>query len=359
MTSTAGSRTNEAVAQFFETVEPVKACCATPTFSYFAIKKNGVFNLIQGMLFLNLPTTDAQLSHFQSENIRAGKYLLSDLGYTPEEFVAAARLGKIETPIGPLIISKKEPNSVYGSFTALHSAGLQHQNRLAVLHLAGDRRLLFINQPMQDWELRAAATPYDSVTELLGEYGLGLITDHDHVAIDIVLAPVCAIDSDSTIIAGKAKITVRVNPHLDIKLVRLGYRVRSQDKTHSRSSIVGEDMQWATTAEAKIGTCEFEVPIGAIVQNLLSYNNVTQQNYWVVDPNSWQNIHRAAYEAFDPNLKALGEVILGDTNRGGARHFENGIASLLWMLGFNVLFFGTRITEAADIVASTPKGNLL
>jgi hypothetical protein len=79
------------------------------------------------------------------------------------------------------------------------------------------------------------------------------------------------------------------------------------------------------------------------------------------DPDRVQNPRRAVYEAFDPKLENLKNILSNAQGRGEeARDLESAIAWLLWMLGFSVAHLNTRkMREAPDLIAATPQGHFL
>src|SRR5262249_16357023 len=66
------------------------------------------------------------------------------------------------------------------------------------------------------------------------------------------------------------------------------------------------------------------------------------------------------YNIFDSNLETLNDFLSKSGARGRyGRDLESGIAWLLWMLGFSVAHLGGtgRTQDAADLIATTPKGD--
>ena len=105
----------------------------------------------------------------------AGHYQLSDTIDTAQKFIETLLSGKIETPHGELYFPKRDSNDYSAFCQPFRPVGLQGQNRLSVLRISGDQQFQCLNQPSLDWELKAAPTPYESLQELMFEYGLGAL----------------------------------------------------------------------------------------------------------------------------------------------------------------------------------------
>lgn len=69
----------------------------------------------------------------------------------------------------------------------LHPEGLRSGDRLAVLSVRGAQLDPVLAQPVTDWLLKAADSPYDSLIELLRDYRLGGSLDK-HALLEVVVA---------------------------------------------------------------------------------------------------------------------------------------------------------------------------
>jgi hypothetical protein len=119
-------------------------------------------------------------------------------------------------------------------------------------------------------------------------------------------------------------------------------------------------MVWTQKTEHRYGSSEITVPPAAVLQCFVSYHGIAQHFAWVSDPTTTQNPKRAVYNKFDEKLEVLNDLLTKSGTRGNnARNLETGIAWLLWMLGFSVAHLGGtgRTQDAADLIATTPKGH--
>jgi hypothetical protein len=140
---------------------------------------------------------------------------------------------------------------------------------------------------------------------------------------------------------------MRVANGLPTSGAALGYRVFSQGRVIARAKLDSDKMQWTQEGGFQRGIAEIEVPQGAILHCVAVYDGVAQQFGWLSDPTTVQNARRNVYEAFDPKLETLKDI-LGKTQGRGleARDFESAVAWLLWMLGFSIAHLGgTRRTQ--------------
>jgi hypothetical protein len=119
-------------------------------------------------------------------------------------------------------------------------------------------------------------------------------------------------------------------------------------------------MQWSEELEYLRGSATLQVPNAGALNCSVSYEGVTQSHWWLADPTRAQNPRRAVYEAFDPKLETLRDIVGAAQSRGqAARDLEAAVAWLLWMLGFSVAHLGgtTRTRDAADLIVTSPSGN--
>lgn len=344
--------------EFFKAVDRVHAGNKNLTFAYLAIKRGEDLYLIQAALTFNTAPPKPLLEHFQSDHVLAGAYNLSELGLDPQALVEALLLGKIRTPRGDLLFPGNDVGTHGVHYEPFHSAGIKAQARYDVLVLLGGSQASFIRQPSIDWELKAASTPYEGLQELANEYKLGGL--RDIVNVELIAFHVAAIDYGSVVSNNNAKIGVFLAHGSSTIDVKLGYRVIDQGRVTARSSIDGRAMQWAANAEHQYGTAEIVVPPAAVIHCFVSYRGVAQHFGWIGDPATMQNPRRSVYNKFDGNAEILTEFLTRSGTKGrDARDLEAGVAWLLWMLGFSVAHLGGtgRTQDAADLIATTPKGD--
>jgi hypothetical protein len=346
---------------FFCAIEPLHRENKNPSsFSYLAVKHGEDFYLVQGALIINVAPSKTPYSHFRSDNIRAGNYRLSELNLDARAVVTALLSGQLPTPDGKLLFPGNESGNLGATYEPFHHVGLKNQSRYDVLTLLGGSQASYIRQPLLDWELRATPAPYDGLQELASEYNIGSL--RGIVSVEVTAFNVAAVDFTSIVSGSNAKLRVFLVHGLSTENVTLGYRIFTQGRVESRSMIKGSAMEWTQTADFQHGTVDIVVPNAAVIQCFVSYCGIAQHFGWLSDPTTMQNPKRAVYNIFDANLEILNDFLSKSGGKGrNARDLESGIAWLLWMLGFSVAHLGgtERTQEAADLIATTPKGDFV
>jgi len=328
------------------------------SFSYFAIKHEGVFVLVQARLFLNIRSSDIPDTHFQTENIRAGHFSIGNLDQGTRDIVTLFATGKL-VGLNDVQFPPGDSGRYSAYYIPFHPEGLQNGNRLNVLTLTGARQTEYIRQPYFDWEVKAASTPYDSIAELLLEYRLGTLRS-DAANVEIIAANIAFVDLYSNITGTKARLAVLLADGLNPEKITLGYRIYSQGRVVQRTTISGTAMQWEPRDTLQRGITEVDVPPGAILHCIASYDGIAQHQGWLSDPSTVQNPQRSVYEVFDDKLEVLRDFLTKSRSKGrDARDLEASVAWLLWMLGFSVAHLGgtDKTQNAPDLIASTPRGN--
>src|SRR5262245_23909346 len=343
------------VDDFFAAIAPFETAFGDAGFTYLAVTLGGDFVLWRGRVFLSTPNPSAVLPHFRSPNVRAGHYKLAELGLDVRGLIERLCAGVLNTPDGEL----RFPGTNYVAFfVPFHPDALQNQVRHNVLTIVGEHAVA-IRQPDIDWEIKGASRPYDGVQELANEFVLGPLSERSYV--EIFAQNISAIDTKTSKVAGtNADVQVLLAKRLHTELVTLGYRIYVPGIATNRGTLSGTDMRWSEEAEYFRGHASLQVPNAAVLNCSVSYDGVTQSHWWLADPTQAQNPRRAVYEAFDPKLETLRNIVGAAQSRGqAARDLEAAAAWLLWMLGFSVAHLrGTpRTRDAADLIVTSPSGN--
>jgi hypothetical protein len=344
---------------FFAGIAPWEVAYKYAGLSYFAVKYEGAFVLSQARLFLRFMPVTIPVTHFESGNIRAGYYPLTELDRTPHGVVEQILSGKLPTPHGELSFPPEGNGHYSAYYSPLHHEGLQNSSRIDVLMLTGARHMQYMRQPQLDWELKAALTPYDNLNDLLLEYSLGA-NQGDSTKVEVIASNVAEVDLSTRVQGAKAKIGLLLANGLSREKSRLGYRVFHQGRVVTRASLDGAMMCWEPQDNLFRGSAEIDVPEGAVLSCTATYDGYAQHQGWIIDPSTVQNPYRAVYETFDNQATILRDFLENSQGKGrDARDLETGVAWLLWMLGFGVAHLGgtARTQDAPDLVATTPRGN--
>ncbi|HXI05248.1 MAG TPA: hypothetical protein VNJ49_02785 [Bradyrhizobium sp.] len=348
------------VRKFLEAINPWESGYRENSFTYVATRLGNDFVLAQGMVWLRTSPSPIPFIHFKSENVRAGHFKLSDVGKSFQEVIRELGDGYLTTPYEKLYFPAKSP-SHGASFTPLHPAALQSQSRLNVLKITGAAQLLSANPSVLDWELRSSSVPFDSIHELLSEYGLGgLFTDF--VTVEVIATAVMGFDGDACrITENNARIVVRLPPTLDTKEVSVGYREINPGVRVRRGSLAGTQFTWTQGPEIQVGIFDVAVNKAALLHCYAIYNGVAQTHWFISDPTTSQNPRRVVVETFDPGLAILIEFMGRSRGKSyDARDLEVAVAWMFWMLGFSTVQLGStaRTQDFSDVVLVTPQGHL-
>jgi len=154
------------VADFLKSVAPFRSAYRHATFTYLAIKSDEGALLYSGRLFLYSRKPEQPKAPFESQNLFAGQFLLSEIGVELEEFIEKIRSGTIQTPQRDLAVQTEEGRGLSFYFNPFHQEGLEVQQRMNYLVARGKRVREILGYKMTDWELRAESPPFESLQEL-------------------------------------------------------------------------------------------------------------------------------------------------------------------------------------------------
>lgn len=214
------------------------------TFSYVAAKVDGDLVLLHGRVRLGIFPLDSDGAiAFDSKSICAARQSLPGGYAEARQIVDQILEGSLKTPHGVLNLRPDDGGRHGAYFTPFHDEGLRAQNRLSVLSISGARPDPFVRQPDLDWELKASATPYDSLTDLLLELGLGAHRV-DATRLEVIADTVAFIHGSSKVEGAHATVFVRVAKGLDTNEVTLGYRLLDGHRVVERSRELGSKFQW-------------------------------------------------------------------------------------------------------------------
>lgn len=351
----------ETIERFWADIAPWEAAYAHPGLSFFAVRREGQLHLLHGRLFLHTAPPTIARKHFETINIVAGYFPLSELGLTHRDLVDKLMSSvPVGTPVGDLLLPLDTAGSLSTHFTPFHPEGINSGSRISVLMISGAQRHPYVQQPQLDWELKSASVPFDSLGELLSEYSLGTYKG-DFAHIEVVALAAAEVDFNAVVKGETANPAIFLANALNQADCQLGYRVLLHGQVKERGAINGADMEWAPSDHYAHGTGCLKIPSGAVLQCFATYRGFAQHQGWIADPATAQNPRRAALEEFDDKLAVLRDFLFeAQKQRKDARDFEIGVAWLMWMLGFSVAHAGatSRTSDATDILATTPGGHM-
>lgn len=359
------SHSQEQFDAFFASFSSWRKAYVRARLHYFAVRTSWGLSIVSARILLDLGGTDATKPSFCAESLEAGQWEIDQSAQSVEDVVRAlvSEEGLIVDGIGRLRLVADERHEVFaGPPILLHPEGLSAGNRLAVFQLSGVNWGDLIRQPDADWLLKAAKKPYESVQELLGEYGLGALRG-DRAIIEVVALTSVQVLARSRVEGTVAELGIWMGGALDRGTARLGYRILENGQVVQRDSVSGSELSWQEEGVAAVGIVHLQVPRGAVVQCIASYDGHAHQVQWRADPATHLNPRGAVLALVDPRREILRAFLQPEQPLKGkaADDFEAGIAWLLWTLGFSTAAFGSnaKTKDAFDTVAVSPSGDFV
>jgi hypothetical protein len=350
---------------FFSAISVWRAAYRRARLHFLAVRQGEALSIISARIYLDVGGSDPVKSHFRAGALEAGHWEIPQSELSVEDAISAmiGEYGLLIAGIGQLRLISDPQNEVFVTPpTLLHPEGLSSGNRLALLSLAGANWAQWVPQPESDWLLKAADTPYDSVQELCGEYGLGTLRG-DRSLIEVVARTAVQVLERSEIKGSSAELGIWMASSLDRAKAKIGFRVLDKGQVLQRGTVAGSDLTWHEDGLASIGTTQLEIPAGAVVQCIASYGGHAHYVLWRADPSIFQNPRAAVLSLVDQSQQTLRGYLQPDLPPRGsaAGDFEAVIGWLLWAIGFSTASFGTnaKTRDAFDIVAVAPKGDFV
>ncbi len=260
----------------------------------------------------------------------------------------------------------KDPHSLQNtSFFPGHPAAYNRDPiapRSPLVQTIGGSKAVLINRVVdsneQEWHLRALNPPFVDLQDAYRHFGVPTERFSDQTIVELFAYPPIEIRRDSTIKRGAMKLHISMALSLDKKQAAVGFIAES---TQQRGVIEAEEVRWRKKGKVLEGIVERKVGDVPSIQCFLQYGGTGLQQYWVVDPKRIINADAAIYSAFDSDFKILRELLFDPKKDRDARRFEDGVALLLSMLGFNVTQHGRsqKLSDGPDIIASTTSGTVV
>lgn len=263
------------------------------------------------------------------------------------------------TPISILI-----DHSLSVTFSPIRHAFVPEGVRVPNLRVSGVSKHILTtgidNHLDIDWELKAAAEPFENLDDLLRQCSLPIQSEMgDSSLLEVIAATPVAIADTSIIKDGHAVIECRMAAGLAAKKIQLGYKVFQGGGVVRRECVNGDSLTWKKDNTMKIGTYKLPVEEATLVQAFVSYAGVSQHQWWVADPNKRMNPRYAIHQIFDDDMELLRKMLLRpDTDKPYA--FEHAVSMLFDLLGFSITNYGRipKLQKGPDVIAISPLGNI-
>lgn len=332
--------------------------------SYVGLKGAQGSRLLFGRVLLEPSRTGISDTtfNFETEHVIAARFVT---GAGPSEvasFLAKAKNGEIPRVGGvPLALERNADLSTY--FAPIHHPFISEGPRLPSLLIRGMSKhnlLTTAGDPRQlDWELKAADAPFDNLDELLSHCGLPTLSQMgDATTLEMVARAPAMIGDASVIKDGEASLECRVAQGLDLRKLRIGYKILRKQITE-RGGVLGATLEWQQENDVQVGICRVHVGEATLLQGFLSYAGTSLHQWWITDPQKRFNPRYAIHQIFDEDIELLKQMLLKpETDKPYV--FEGAVSTLLNLLGFSVSNYGRipKLQKGPDIIAVSPSGHI-
>lgn len=210
--------------------------------------------------------------------------------------------------------------------------------------------------PSLDRALRIGEIPFDGVTDLALALGLPdpCITGFVPIAEIRVRPPIDCLVDQTSLSDDVLLLTMAAHPEINLSLLHVAVRASPGAGIAARQQ-VSNLIKWrADDPTIKVGTARISLQSADAALVIVSFAGKTIRRQWFADPVKARNLRAAASRYFDADLKQVRRALF-DLN--DAPKFEQGISSLLFMLGFAPAL--QVETDAPDILATTPGGQIV
>lgn len=206
-----------------------------------------------------------------------------------------------------------------------------------------------------DSDLRSATPPFDGLSDLASWLGFNTIDfNGGRPTITVRVGPPVDLIFDRCKLSDdQLTLEFHAHPSFDANRLTLAIRGVPGNGLLGRKQIASL-INWQDATEGKrIGTVNTRIPNSDSVLTMLLIGASTVRRQWLGDAAKARNNRWMAVQHFDTNLEKVRSAVLKPSD---SRKFEQGVASLLFLLGFSP---AVQIeTDAPDLIVATPGGHL-
>ena len=361
MTSTNNS--DPTVEQFFDSIHRLLPAYRYPTISFVALVHEGFETILRASLRLaTTPPTNLK-PELSIADLRAAQLALPNAAGNLRNILAAlaadtgASVGDHVLKLQP----ERPPNYSYYHENSPSLGQLSPYREL--LRLSGANPWLFINPRQPELERAIQSQAFDSLSDLLHEYGLEDFGNSDRTTFEIVVDPVVHIEPTSRIQGDRAQVSVLVAAGVSPESFQFALRNADRREESQRRTLSSREFSWTELSDQRRGTASFEVPKGIVLESRALYAGHVQDVAQLADPDCLPNPRRKIVELNDPGLANTIAALTNIKERDNKlrNDFESSVAVLFYLLGFETVRIGgiRKTTDGPDIYARAPSGELL
>lgn len=204
--------------------------------------------------------------------------------------------------------------------------------------------------------LRAANTPFDGIQDAVNWLGLDASAlNGGRPAITLRVGPPVDLIFDRSKLSDD-QLSLEFHAHPSFETERLTLAIRGEPSSDlSGRAQHAQSISWKNISEGKrVGTLHASLPNVDSALTMLLIGQSTVRRQWFVDAAKARNRRWMATQHFDADLQKVRNAVLEAVD---SRKFEQGVASLLFLLGFSPIV--PIETDAPDLIVTTPRGQLV
>ena len=209
-----------------------------------------------------------------------------------------------------------------------------------------------------EWHLHTHKPPYRNLRDLYEDFDLPHDESNDATLIELHAPSPIELTSESRLNDGRVSVSLKAAPAISRRDVSVGY-VAETMQGPQRGNIESSSIVWEHAKETSKAVVQLPVSDCLFADCFLTFSGKGVQHIRVAESKRKLNMRAAIQNAYDPGLAKLRQLLL-EAKSGDTKRFEDAVAILLTMLGFNVAPHGRakKLDEAPDIAAITPSGKV-
>ncbi|MBT9539129.1 hypothetical protein [Thiobacillus sp.] len=207
-----------------------------------------------------------------------------------------------------------------------------------------------------DNALRVANNPFDGISDVTAWLGLvSPLANSNPPSINIHIGPpVDIIFEKCSLIDDRLQVTLHAHPKFNVNDVALMIRTVPGAGLNARQQIASQ-IRWGRVKDGlRVGTANIVLTHADSVFGVLMIKSSPVRRQWFIDATKARNNRFLAIQHFDKDLRMVRNALLESAD---SSKFEQGIAALLFLLGFTPVI--PIETNSPDIVVTTPGGKLI
>lgn len=348
--------------KFLERIRLWQHAYVHSTFTYVAVFSDGKYVLLRGCITLRAFPPETSHGRIYSNMFCADEVHLTVAQPDALEALLTAIVSGGEFPIGKDTLMLRPESTVQVNYERTTHARPSEIGYVQRLTLDGKSRWSLLPSLDIALEQDLANHGFRSVDELLDEYGFNL-HGVDCTRVEVIAEPVAWIDRTSKLAMRVAHLRARVARAISPSAVSLALFGSPSGDGNKRVRLYTstEQIEWEEDAACWVGRWTIELPYNVVASCRAIVNATLHDELVLIDEIASPNLRRVLVEFADPQLERIRGPLINPRKDEDRREFEAGIATLLFMLGFNSVRVGAnkKLSDAADIFATTPSGEIL